>query len=124
MQLDWMINFLEETIEAIKDSEHTVQDVMFVGSEDGKYRVAWEEFEEIADFHYDSSYGNQIIAMDLIVYFKDHSWLERFEYDGAEYWEIVESKNFSEDDKYKSFTKLKGAYDTLDGLNDREERWV
>lgn len=31
-----MVNFKEETLEAIKESGHTEEDVMFVGSCDGK----------------------------------------------------------------------------------------
>lgn len=40
-----MINFLKETLEAIKDCGRNVSDVMFVGSENGKYRMTWEKFE-------------------------------------------------------------------------------
>lgn len=34
-----MINFKEETLEAIEESNHKIEDVMFVGSYDGKYRI-------------------------------------------------------------------------------------
>jgi hypothetical protein len=36
---------------------------------------------------YDEGFGAQEINDSLTVIFKDGSWMERFEYDGAEHWE-------------------------------------
>lgn len=48
-----MINFLKETKEAIKESGHNFEDVMFIGSSDGVYRMTLEKFVKLADFEYD-----------------------------------------------------------------------
>ena len=101
-----MVNFLRETIESIGETNHSEQDVMFVGSADGEYRVSWDKFKEISNFEYDNGYGGQEVAYDLIVYFKDGSWLERYEYDGSERWCFVGLKNFREDDDYKGFIDI------------------
>lgn len=103
-----MTNFLEETIESIKDSNHKETDVMFVGSFDGKYRMTWEKFKKEANFHYYSGFGAQEIARDLIVCFFDGSYLDRHEYDGSEWWTYHGLMTFKEDDEYKDFNILGG----------------
>ncbi len=44
----------------------------------------WLMFLESLNFNYDNGFGSQ----DLfgVVWFKDGSWLERYEYDGSESW--------------------------------------
>ena len=44
----------------------------------------WERFIRTLDFLYDDGFGSQHLFG--IVWFKDGSWLERYEYDGAESW--------------------------------------
>lgn len=51
------------------------------------------EFEIIANFDYDSGYGWPEIPENLIVYFKDGTYIFRNEYDGSEWWECVVKKN-------------------------------
>jgi hypothetical protein len=80
-------NLLEETLEFLKENGKTSDDVRWVGSRDGKYAVSWTEFEKIANIMYDSGYGGPEVASDLVVV-GDDWWLERHEYDGAEWWEI------------------------------------
>lgn len=80
------MNFLEETIIAIENSGHKVDDVIFIGSIESWHGCTWEEFEKLADFEYDSGFGAQIIAKDLAVIFKDEQNMLRGEYDGAEWW--------------------------------------
>ena len=83
-----MINLKEETIEILKHWGKTVDDVMWVGSMDGKYALSWLEFEKIADkIEYDNGYGGQEIYEHLVVVGNDW-WLERYEYDGAERWDL------------------------------------
>lgn len=115
-----MSNFLKETKEDIMYSLHTEQDVMFVGSDDGEYRISWDEFKKIANFEYDNNYGVQEIASDLIVYFKDNSWLERCEEDGSEWWSFVGCKKFKESDNSKKFTSMTGCGDSLAYINRKE----
>lgn len=45
----------------------------------------WLAFLELLDFNYDSGYGQQELMG--CVWFTDETWLERGEYDGAEWWE-------------------------------------
>ena len=47
----------------------------------------WEEFAKLANKKYDNGYGGNEVPLDLIVVGKDW-WLERHEYDGAEWWEF------------------------------------
>lgn len=83
-----MTNFLEETKESITQSGHRPEQITFIGSRDGEYGFTfWSDFEKLADFDYDSSYGGQHIASDLVVVFDDGSYLERGEYDGSEWWD-------------------------------------
>lgn len=102
------MNFLDETLEAIKHSGHTISDVMFIGSYDGKYRMKWDKFKEKADFEYDSGFGSQHIAEDLIVFFYDQTYLTRDEYDGSEWWEYNEILAYKDTDDYKDFDILGG----------------
>lgn len=117
-------NFLKETIEAIKKSGHKFEDVMFIGSSDGKYRMNWDKFTQKADFEYDSSYGSQKIAVDLIIYFKDKSYITRGEYDGSEWWEYNEPKVFDENDTYIDFDILGNdeyMWQTVEEMNNSEK---
>ena len=93
-------NFLKETEDSIKETGHTIKDVMFIGTSDGNLRMTWSEFEENADFDYDSGYGTQVIPNNLIVYFIDNTYMFRYEYDGSEWWEYRVNKLFKQDDNY------------------------
>lgn len=119
-----MTNFLKETKEAILLSHHSVDDVMFVGSWDGTYRMTWEQFKKKANFEYDSGYGSQAIASDLIVYFKDKSYLSRKEYDGNEWWAYNFILDYEEDDFHHSFDILGGdnyMWETVDEMNNKQD---
>ena len=41
---------------------------------------------EVLNFKYDAGYG--FVEVEGLVLFNDGSWLERCEYDGAEWWEL------------------------------------
>lgn len=41
-------------------------------------------FKKLNSIHYDNAYGSQQLFGFIV--FKDNSWLERAEYDGAEWW--------------------------------------
>jgi hypothetical protein len=85
-----MINLLEETIEYLKRHNKTLKDVLFCGGNEYKFSV--KKFKKLANIKYDNSYGTQIIARDLKVYGEDW-WLERHEYNGAEWWEYKSFNN-------------------------------
>lgn len=79
-------SFLAETIKKIEGSGHVTEEVEWVGSSDGNYAISWEEFTKISNFDYDSGFGGEEIPVDLVVVGNDW-WLERYEYDGSEWWE-------------------------------------
>ena len=119
-----MINFLDETIDAIKSTNHDLKDVMFVGSADGKYRMSIEKFVKKANFNYDDGYGGTEIATDLIVYFNDHTYMQRWEYDGSEGWEYRVKAIFNKTDEYKDFDVLGGGNYSdrpVEAMNNREK---
>jgi len=81
------MNLLEETKEVLRVWGKKTKDVEWVGTRETY--MTWEEFENIADYEYDSGYGGQEINDKLLVVGKDF-WLERHEYDGSEWWEYKE----------------------------------
>lgn len=119
-----MTNFLEETLDAIKDSGHSVEDVHFIGDEYGEYSMTWEEFEKIANVEYDNGYGASEVATDLVIQFKDTSYMTRGEYDGSEWWQYQKPKSLY--GTGKSITRLIGKgygelWPRLSQLNGGEE---
>lgn len=118
-----MTNFKEETLKAITESGHTLEDVMFIGSSDGKYRMDITKFIEKSNFTYDSGFGAQAIATDLIIYFKDNTYIHRNEYDGSEWWEYNVPKVYRETDKYLDFNILgndRYMWRTVEEMNDKK----
>lgn len=81
------MNLLKETIDCLTDNGHSIEDVIWVGSCDGNFAISWDDFTQIADIDYDSSFGHPEIATDLVVV-GEGWWLEREEYDGSEWWEF------------------------------------
>ncbi len=98
------MNLLEETINSLKDNNLTPEDVLWVGSENGKYSINWKEFEKISNFRYYDGYGTAEIALNLVVVGNDW-WLERYEYDGSEQWVFKRYPTTSLE--AKTFTNLK-----------------
>lgn len=82
-----MANLLQETLEEMSDEGKGKSDVLFIGSRSGDYQMTWDEFVALADREYDSGFGGQEVAADLVVVFVDRTWIERHEYDGSEWWE-------------------------------------
>lgn len=80
-----MRNLKEETLKILESHGYSIGDVAWVGSVD--YEIPVDRFWELADVEYDSGFGCQEVASDLMVVLDDGSWLERNEYDGSECWE-------------------------------------
>ena len=78
------MNLLNETKKILKTNNKTEKDILWVGNEFEK--MSWEQFAKFADKEYDNSYGSCEVAEVLFVAGKDF-WLERHNYDGAEWWE-------------------------------------
>ena len=79
------VNLLTETLAELKRHNKTINDIVWFGT-DG-FCVPLEKFTEVMDVDYNDGFGGQEIACDLIICGEDW-WLERGEYDGAEYIEI------------------------------------
>lgn len=80
------MNLLEETLRVIESEGLSPNDIKFIGTFDTEYGCTWDEFTILADIEYDSGFGAQEIASDLIVMFNDNTYLTRYEYDGSEHW--------------------------------------
>ena len=81
------MNLLKETIEDIKAAGKTPEQIAFIGSRESGHECTWAEFQLLADFEYDSGFGAQEVATDLIIVFDDGATMWRREYDGSESWE-------------------------------------
>ena len=84
-----MDNLLEETKEILEGCGKSPEDVLWCGSEEFGY-FSWKDFEKFADTLYDSGYGGENVATDMLVVGKDF-WLERREYDGSEWWQYKQT---------------------------------
>ena len=90
--MDFIRNLRKETIAVLKEHGKKWSDVVGVCGND--FQITKEQFLELADKRYDSGYCGNEVALDLKVVGKDF-WLERNEYDGAEWWEYKEIPNLS-----------------------------
>ena len=100
-----MTNLWEETIEILSEYGKTFDDVLFIQGDD--FEITKDNFETVAKHaNYDSGFGAQRVAKDLILVGKDW-WLERGEYDGSEWWcfKTIPQKK----DEIKNITRLDGG---------------
>lgn len=79
------MNLLKETKEILKDNKKNIDDIVWVGT--NKYFIDKETFIKLANIDYDDGYGSPKVATNLLIV-GDNWWLERHEYDGAEWWEF------------------------------------
>lgn len=89
-----MINAKEELLEALQRSGKSIEDIEFAGI---RHNCNINDFSCVTestdlllkslDFLYDNDYGVQYIYGYIL--FRDGSWLERREYDGAEWWKFM-----------------------------------
>lgn len=86
-----MTNFLKETESDIAELGKTIDDIIYIGT--GTHACTWTQFAEMADAEYYKGYGTAIVMTDLVILFKDGTWLERGEYDGSEWWEYKRAPN-------------------------------
>lgn len=107
-------NLLDETLEYLEEYGKTLDDVLYIQGDD--FEITKENFVSVATYtDYDSSYGAQHVPKDLVLVGEDW-WIERYEYDGAEWWifkSIPARKQYM-----KNITNLhKGMWDTLKEMN-------
>ena len=112
-----MANLLEETKDILEEKGLSINDIKWVGTR--KYRIGTEDFLTLANVFYDDGYGAPEVATDLIVV-GEYWWLERHEYDGAEWWEFKTFPPMPEKE-IKVRTLIGGMWDTLEQINKEVE---
>jgi len=80
-------NLKNETLEVLQSHGKTAKDVCWVGTKERE--IPLDVFWKVADRNYDDGYGMAEVNESLMVV-GDAWWLERHEYDGAEWWEYKE----------------------------------
>lgn len=108
------MNLLEETVKALADNGKSLSDIVAVQGDD--FGISIDEFIQLAsETNYRCSYGTQEVATDLVIIGKDW-WLERAEYDGAEWWKFKQFPQIKSN--IKSVSQLaNGSYQSLKQLN-------
>lgn len=111
---------LNETLEGIERSGHTPEEIVFIGSLTTGHRCTWNQYKELAAYEYESSYGAQKVATDLVIYFSDGTCMTRGEYDGAEWWQYC--RQFTEPAQVKEISSLfvkpdQIGWKTLEAIN-------
>lgn len=91
------MNFKNELIEVLKAYNKTIDDIVWVGYDDGE--IDLKSFLDNIDFEYDNGYGGISISLGLMVVGNDW-WLERYEYDGSEWWDFKKYPKRPEKIKY------------------------
>lgn len=93
------IELLQETCDALDEAGKSPMDIYWIGSRSGAFACTWEEFGALARVRYDNGFGSSQVATDLVIVFKDGSWLERGEYDGSEWWQFKKTPKLQEHPK-------------------------
>ena len=112
------MNLWTETNEKLWDNGHHWNEVLWVGSH--TMQIPLDHFQKIADSYYDAGYGAPEIPMDLMVVGPDW-WLERHEYDGAEWWEFKQYPTEPSREVRPKQIKNNG-YETLKESVEREDK--
>ena len=110
-------NLLSETIRVLHENSKTFDDVLWVGGDD--FTISKEQFKELANKCYDAGFGSPKVAEDLKVVGEDW-WLERHEYDGAEWW-VFKSLPIKPKEEKKIKKVLGGMWNTLKELNEEDK---
>ena len=80
-----IVNLLEETEQVLYAYGFSWDDIDFIGGRD--FSISLEDFRKIAgSADYDTGFGTQEVASDLVIVTKNDGWFERYEYDGGEGW--------------------------------------
>lgn len=112
-----MINVIKELKERLDAFDLYEENILWVGSKDGKYALTWGQFCERFDKEeYDNGFGRVEIASDLVVV-GTNWWFERIEYDGAEGWSFKKKPEIKKDPSPFENIKAKGYEEKLSGIN-------
>lgn len=122
-----MINLLEETKNIFTKYSYTEEDVTFCEVtrscwKDGKhfkrtFQFPFSVFKKNANFNYDDGYGSEKVNTSLKIVFNDGAWIERDNYDGAEWWRYNKCPSFNTFDNLKKID-LHNRYDDDDYKDD------
>ena len=82
-----MKNLLVETTKSLQENGKSWDDVLWVGSND--FEISVSDFKSLTNKKYHDGYGAPLVPTDLVIV-GDSWWLERQEYDGAEWWQFKE----------------------------------
>ena len=83
------MTLFEETYGFLQYHGYKPEDIIYIGDEEGTKTTDWTTFEKIAAREYDSGYGCQEVMGDLVIHLKDGAIMIRYEYDGAEGWQLI-----------------------------------
>lgn len=107
------MNLLKETNHVLKKNGKSLKDIKWVGC--NEFIIPLENFVTCADSVYDNGYGSQKVATDLVIV-GDNWWMERYEYDGSEWWEYKELPQKPSKEKQVKRV-IGGMWDSLEELN-------
>lgn len=78
-----MKNLLKEIIDILEQNNKSESDVLWCGDETRYF--TWEHFKSISNKEYDNCFcGAEVLEIKIV---GSDFWLERYEYDGSEWWE-------------------------------------
>ena len=80
-----MTNLKEETLRVLKLYNKSISDIRWIGN--SNVEIPIDAFFDAADREYDAGYGGTEVCEGLMIV-GDDWWLERHDYDGAEWWEF------------------------------------
>lgn len=104
------MNLKQETLNILNINGKSWADVRFVSN--GQYAVKnLDKFLDDMDFEYDDSYGCAEIDIKLKIV-GDNWWLERYEYDGSEWW-VFKTLPIKPEEQEMRFVEDYGRYKLL-----------
>ena len=110
------MNLKDETIEVLTEHDKKITDIAWIGSNDGYIPIS--EFFIKANVRYDSGFGGQEVADDLVIVGNDF-YMTRGEYDGSEWWDYHSMDMFQKPENKLINYKLTG--NMWSGLKDKED---
>ena len=110
-----MAELIQETKDFIAALGYTKDDIQWMGGRD--FAIPIDCFWNAAPQIYDAGYGWAEVAEDFVIVFEDNSWLERYEYDGAECWKYKHCPKMPSNVKWVNNFTSKDYESTLAAIN-------
>jgi len=80
------MNFLTETLRAIRQSDHKPSDIAYIGDNKQEYSTTFHSFALLANYEYAPARPPQTVAHDLVIVFTDNTKLYRQYRNDTEWW--------------------------------------